>query len=183
MMLNILELYDNPPKLRSAISRMYQDFKVVLDIGKKEDKMSQTVGVIQGDCMTPVMFLFMVIVTAETYETEWIKSDLKMVNLKQQTHSPCDVDKLTGHNKNNFEQCTLLALFCVLYVDDGAFTFEDRDQLTRGLNLVYQHFTRFGLKMHIGKGNETFKIECVSFPMPGFLRQKLNLSTLETPYG
>ena len=59
-----------------------------------------------------------------------------MINLRQHMHSPRDVGKLTGHKKKSFEQGTLLALFCVLYVDDGAFTFEDRDQLTRGLNLI-----------------------------------------------
>ena len=66
-------------------------------------------------------------------------------------HSTCNVGKLTGHKKNSFEQGTLIDLFCVLYVDDGAFTFEDRDQLTRGLNLIYQHFTRFGLEIYVGK--------------------------------
>ena len=87
-----------------------------------------------------------------------------MINLQQHTHSPCDVGKLTGHKKNNLEQGTLLSLFCVLYVDDGAFTFEDQDQLTRGLNLIYQHFARFGLEMHIGKVNKASKTECVFFP-------------------
>ena len=56
-----------------------------------------------------------------------------MVNLRQHKHSPCGIGKLTGHKKKNFEQGTqgtLLALFCVLYVDDGAFTLEDRNQLT-----------------------------------------------------
>ena len=66
---------------------------------------------------------------------------------------------------------------CVLYVDDGAFNFEDRDQLTIDLNLIYQHFTRFGLKMHVEKGKKASKTECVFFPPPGFLRRKLNLST------
>ena len=70
-----------------------------------------------------------------------------MINLRQQTHAPREVGKLTGNKKNNFELGTLLALFCVFYVDDGAFTFEDREQLTRGLNLIYQHFTKFGLEM------------------------------------
>ena len=91
--------------------------------------------------------------------------------------SPHNVGKLTGQKKNNFEQGTLLALFCVLYVYDGAFTFEDREQLARCLNLIYQYFTRFGLKMHIGKGNKSSKTECVFFPPQGFLRRKLNLST------
>ena len=60
-----------------------------------------------------------------------------MVNLRQHTHSPSDVGKLTGHKKKSFEQETLLALFCVLHVDNSAFTFEDRDQLTQILTLIY----------------------------------------------
>ena len=48
MMLKILERYVAPPKLSSAISRMYQDLKIILKIGKIEEKMSQTVGLIQG---------------------------------------------------------------------------------------------------------------------------------------
>ena len=106
---------------------MYQDLKVVLKIGKIEEKMSQTWGVRQGDCMAPVLFLCMVMAFAKTLETEWIKADLKMINLRQHTHAPRDVGKLTGHKKNNFEQGTLLALLYVLYVDDSVFTFEDRD--------------------------------------------------------
>ena len=85
------------------------------------------------------------------------------------------VGKLTGHKKNKLEQGTLLALFCLLYVDDGAFTFEDQDQLTRGLNLIYQHFAKFGLEMHIVKRKKASKTECVFFPPPGFLRRKCNL--------
>ena len=115
---------------------MYQYLKVVLKIGKIEEKMSQTVGLRKGDCMSPVIFLFMVMVFSETLVTEWIKAYLKMINLRQHTHSPRNVGKLTGHKKKNFEQGTLLALFCVLYVDNGAFNFEHRDQLTRGLNLI-----------------------------------------------
>ena len=91
-------------------------------------------------------------------------------------HSPRDVGKLTGHKNNNFEQGTLLALFYVLHRDDEAFTFEDQEQLTRGLNLIYQHFTRFGLEMHIVKGKKASKTKCVFFPPPEFFRRKLNLS-------
>ena len=127
--------------------------------------------------MAPVLFLFMILAFAKTLETEWIKADLKMINLRQHRHSPRNVGKITGHKKKNFEQGIILALFYVLYVDDGAFTFEDRDQLTRSLNLIYQHFTRFRLEMHIGKGKKASKTECVFFPPPGFLRRKLNLST------
>ena len=62
-----------------------------------------------------------------------------------------------------------------MYVDNGAFTFEDRDQLTRGANLIYQDFVKFGLEMHRGKGKKASKTECVFFPPPEFIRRKCNL--------
>ena len=87
--------------------------------------MSQEVVLLQLDCTAPVLFLFMVMVFDEILEKEWIKADLKMVHLRQHTHSPRDVGKITGHKKKSFIQGTLLTLFCGLYVNDGAFTFED----------------------------------------------------------
>jgi len=33
-----------------------------------------------------------------------------------------------------------------LYVDDGAFPFRTRDDLQRGIELIYHHFVRFGLE-------------------------------------
>ena len=44
IILQILERYGSPPKLMPDISRMYKDLKIVLKIGRVEDKMSQTVG-------------------------------------------------------------------------------------------------------------------------------------------
>ena len=65
-MIRILKLYGALPKLRSAIAMMYEGIKVVLKIEKVEKSMGQTVSVRQGDCMVPVLFLFMVIVFSET---------------------------------------------------------------------------------------------------------------------
>ena len=98
-----------------------------------------------------------------------------MVDLRQHAHSPHDVGKLTVHKKKRFEKGTLLALICVFYVDDGAFTFEYRNQLSRGLNLIYHHFTGFSLEMHVGKGKKAFKTDYVFFPSPGFFGRKSNL--------
>ena len=57
-------------------------------------------------------------------------------------------------------------------MDDGALLFEDRDQLTRGLSLIYSYFTRFSLDMHVGRGEKASKTECVFFPPPGFFGRK-----------
>ena len=76
-MLKILERYVATPKLRSAVSIMYRDLNIVLKNGKAQEKMGQTVGVRQGDCMSPVLLLFMVMAFTESLEKEWIKVRLK----------------------------------------------------------------------------------------------------------
>ena len=66
LMMKVLERYGEPPKLKSAIARMYTDLKIMLKLGKVKAEMNQTVGVIQGYCMAPVLFLFMIMAFAET---------------------------------------------------------------------------------------------------------------------
>ena len=92
-------------------------------------------------------------------------------HLRQHTHSPRNVGKLTGNKKKSFEQGTILALLCVLYIDNGAFTFEDCEQITRGLNLIYQYFTRFGLEMHVGRKKNIPKPNASSFPPHDFWKE------------
>ena len=56
----------------------------------------------------------------------------------------------------------------MLYVDDGAFPFTSRLDMMKGVNLIFSHFAKFGLEMHIGKGIKDSKTECVFFPPPGY---------------
>ena len=66
--------------------------------------MSQTVGVIQGDCIAPVLFLFVVMAFAETLEKEWTRAGLNMIMLQQRSHLPQDISKLTGHKVKNYRK-------------------------------------------------------------------------------
>ena len=95
-----------------------------------------------------------------------------MITLQQISHSPQDIGKLTGYKVKTFLQVNLLTLFCVLYVDGGAFHFEDRLQLELGLSLLHNHFVKFGLEMHIGRGNKASNTECILFPPPDFFHRK-----------
>ena len=72
-----------------------------------------------------------------------------MITLQHCSHSPQDTGKLTGHKVKTFTQGNLLTLFCVLYVDNGAFPFENRLQLELGLSLIHDHFIKFGLQMQM----------------------------------
>ena len=38
----------------------------------------------------------------------------------------------------------------ILYVDDGAFFFNTREEMIRGLELISKVFARLGLEMHLG---------------------------------
>ena len=64
-------------------------------------------------------------------------------------------------------------------MDDGDFPFEDREQLTEGVQLISDHLKRFGLDMHIRRGTKMSKTECVFFPPPGFFRRKQILPAQE----
>ena len=39
------------------------------------------------------------------------------------------------------------------------------------MELVYRHFARFGMEMHIGRGSSESKTECVFFPPPQFFQR------------
>ena len=89
-LMKVLESYGAPLNLKSAIARMYTDIKIVLKLGKVKAEMNQTVGVRQGDCMAPVLFLLMMMDFVETLEKEWRHKGLHMMTFHQRTHSPQD---------------------------------------------------------------------------------------------
>ena len=77
---------------------------------------------------------------------------------------------MRGHLPKEYllQDLTAVEIFQCLYVDDGAFIFNSRADMTRGLALLYRHFGRLGMEMHIGRRTSASKTECVFFPPPGF---------------
>ena len=82
--------------------------------------------------MAPILFLFMIMMFAETIAIERKDMGLNMLLLYTRTNSPCDSGSLKGQIPRNFSEGVLIEMFNVLYVNNGAFTFEDRKQLTLG---------------------------------------------------
>jgi len=160
-MLKILKRYRSLPQLCRAIKIMYRDLKVVLKIGKVKEAISKTVGVRQGVCMAPVLFLFMMTEFVESLEKGWDKSRLDMIELRQQTHSSRDCGQLTNHKQNKLSEGNLLPLFCMLYVNNGACIFTTREQLKTGMSLIYSHFKKFRFEMHFRRGPKVSKTEFV----------------------
>jgi len=188
LLLQILERYGAPPKFVAAVERMYKDLVVVLKIGKETEEILQEVGVRQGDNMAPVLFLFLMTAFAETLEIVWKEQNIEVVTVRSVTDEDFASGKgvVKSHKPDQYKSPGLTAFEIIqcLYVDDGAFIFGTREDMTEGLQLVYDHFARFGLEMHIGRGETQSKTECVFFPPPNFFTNTestpLELGTEET---
>ena len=139
--------------------------------------MPQTVGVRQGDNMAPVLFLFLMSAFAETLETEWKKEQIEVCTVRSVVGPSLlsGKGKLRGHLRKEYSSSTLtgIEILQCLYVDDGAFIFTSHADMTKGLTLIYRHFARLGLEMHIGRGTTASKMECIFFPPPGFFNSHL----------
>jgi len=80
--------------------------------------------------------------------------------------------RICSHTPAMFRSKKLMAysILQCFYIDDGAFPFGTRDDLQRGMELIYHHFARFGLEMHIGRGTAESKTEGIFPPPPQFFQ-------------
>jgi hypothetical protein len=91
---------------------------------------------------------------AETLEAKWKHAGIEVCTVRSTIGEKLasGKGKPCGHLPKDYLSCTFTAVVILqcLYVDDGAIIFASRADLTRGLELVYKHFGRLGLEMHIG---------------------------------
>ena len=172
LLLCILERYNAPPKFVTAIQTIYTDNVYILKIKKETTEIPQTVGVRQGDNMAPVLFLFLMTAFAETLETVWQEQAIPTLKVITASDDNMINGKICSHTPAMFTLKTLTAyeILQCLYVNDGAFPFSSREDLKRGMELIFHHFARFGLEMLIGRGLSPSKTECVFFPPPQFFQ-------------
>ncbi|KAL7523108.1 hypothetical protein ACHAWF_000373 [Thalassiosira exigua] len=115
---------------------MYTNLKVVLKIGKEAVEISQGVGVRQGDSLSPVLFLFLMSAFAKTLESEWAEANLPKIRLhcaSMETTEEFAKGQLMGHDREALNRGASLDILQILYVDDGAFFFPDRESAARGI--------------------------------------------------
>ena len=71
LLIAITVKYGAPLRIRSAIKRMNDKKIVKIIIGKIDASIDFKVGFIQGDSMSPVLFLLLMMAFYETLEDEW----------------------------------------------------------------------------------------------------------------
>jgi len=158
------------PKFATAIEKIYHNNTCVLKIENEVEEIPQSVGVRQGDNMAPVLFLFLMTTFAQTLELEWKKLGIPILSVMTAGHEHLADGKICSHTPKMSKSKKLITykILQCLYVDDGTFPFGKREDLQRGMELIYHHFARFGLEMHIGCGTSESKTECFSPPPHNF---------------
>jgi hypothetical protein len=128
-----------------------------VNIGREKAEIDQEVGMRQGENVSLVVFLFLMSAFAETLEKEWKQSNLPKAIFKNITDA--SKGQLTGHLKSSAQRGLDLIIHHILYINNGAFFSETREDVTLGLNLINKVFGKLGLEMHIGRGEKVSKIE------------------------
>eukprot|EP00978_Attheya_sp_CCMP212_P027760 scaffold93832_cov47-Attheya_sp.AAC.1 len=140
---------------------MYKDSTVIFKAGEEMREIPYEIGVKQGDNMAPVLFIYIMNAFAETLSEKWTfkKLEYKWFPTSKNGNKR---GRLTGQSPKAIR--TKFDLFYFLYVDDGAMLFNNREDLAAGITLLFSHFARFGLEMHIGRNDKASKTECMYFP-------------------
>ena len=94
--------------------------------------------------------MFLMTAFSETLEYKWKALGLSKSQFAHKDNSPRSTRQLLIHQRGTFLSGMLFYLLCMLYVDDGTFVFESMTDTEKGINLLSDHFSRFGLEMYIG---------------------------------
>jgi len=169
---SILEKYGAPPKFSHAIERLYTDLRVTLKIGKESTEIEQTVGVRQGDNLSPVIFLFVMTAFAEILEKKWTLANIPRVEAEHAPLNKLHRGQLTGHTRPKQKAGSTTNVTQVLFLDDSGFPFNSKDDATKGTKLIRETFSSLGLEMHCGNNqNPKSKTEILWIPAPSFYKQ------------
>ena len=123
--------------------------------------------------MSPVIFLMIMTAFSEILEATWTNANIPKPQFHRGDMTNIQAGaKLTGHNiKRDYRNSSSFNTYHILYLDDGSFIFQSREDLVNGLEIINNIFETMGLEMHVGKGETKSKTEAMYFPTSAFFKQ------------
>lgn len=160
----VMRKFGLPDHFINILIRLHEGATIKVKIGDIETEVDSTIGVRQGSCEGPSLFLFIIQAALETMD-EWPAAKPEFC-----TRASNITGEITGANSKRKRGITAFELWCALFADDCALLFNTREDMVKGANYLYNHLRRFGLLMHIGKGIGksaiASKTEAMYFPPP-----------------
>ena len=151
----MLRKFGLPDHLINLLARLHTGAKIKLKLGDEDYEIKSAIGVRQGSCEGPVLFLFIMQAALETMDWPVAKPPFCT-----KEYGPITGAKLLRRGVTKFE------VWSSLFADDCGLLFETRDDMVAGANYIFAHLRRFGLHMHVGRGNIASKTEAVYYPPP-----------------
>ena len=166
-LLLVLELAGFPPRLLNFIKCMYRTSTIHFTLGNETRRVQCSSGVIQGDPMSPLLFNIFMQYCMESF-SQFLEMDNRMFFLTKN-------DNIVHGRKHKTRGGTPFQVLRSLFADDAAFIVDTYQDLTMLSRTLFIHFERYGLKMHIGRGQKgKSKTVAMFFPcrtMPSFPTQ------------
>ena len=152
----VLRRFGLPDHFVNVVIRLHTNAVVKVKIGDVDSDVDSSIGVRQGSCEGPVLFLFIMQAAMETLRWPVKKPEF------------CTrVDGVTtGERSTRKRGVHTFEHWVSLFADDCAIFFETREDLVEGTSYLFNHLRRFGLKMHVGNGSTASKTEAMFFPRP-----------------
>jgi len=153
----VLRRFGIPDHLVSMLVRLHENAVIKVQFGEEDTEVGSSIGVRQGSCEGPILFLFIFVIMQAALETmEWPVSKPSF-----QTRAG---GVTTGERPMRKRGVASFELFASLFADDCALFFESRADMVTGTSCLLNHLRKFGLKMHVGSGPTASKTEAMYCP-------------------
>lgn len=158
LLFKILRRFGLPEHFVNIVIRLHEGAKIKLKIGETEKDIASTIGVRQGSCEGPVLFLFIMQAAIETLVWPTGVSRPEFCTTKE--------GRTMGEKWSRKRGVTIFELWASLFADDCAVFFNSRLELVVGTQHLFSHLRKFGLEMHVGRGSTASKTEAMYCPKP-----------------
>jgi hypothetical protein len=152
----------SPPPIVQIVKKLYKNCKVKVRAGKTFAEVDYTTGVHQGDNMSPVLFLFVIQAFLDTLKLS--SKPIYFTHFPENKNGNLSTTKGRLISQNTTAKGTPFNFNTSFYVDDSFFIFETIEELRQAIVELDQHFSRFGLIMHLGSETSRSKSEAMFFP-------------------
>ena len=165
----VLRRFGLPDHFVNVIIRLHKNAMIKVKVGAVDSELESSIGVRQGSCEGPVLFLFIMQAALETMNWPVAKPGFRT----------CENGVTMGERTGRKRGTTTFEHWCSLFADDCALFFDSRADLEIGASYLVNHLRKFGLQVHVGSGTTPSKTEAMYFPPPRQLYSDANTSRLD----